>query len=226
MQIRQLIEANLYRMDDRWRDNQTPVIRGTGRESRTSIASTPYDVYMFTYACELLGVDCPRRWKSTFCTTDPCESSFLCLPKRHKITKYPEVRQIVPATNRLAYVADDFNMSDFQRSVRRVTSKVDSVARLLYIDGVYDEENLSKFKSRILEQNDGSYEQFKQGIQQLDRVAREHGHVESIINLIKHEFSEVLSDRDEFGVVSSVESIPEGNFEVWFEGEYEAHIPK
>ena len=227
MQIRQLIEATLYRMDDRWRDDpNTPVIRGTGRESRTSIASTSYDVYVFTYACELNGIDCPRRWKSTFCTTDPCESSFLCLPDQHKLSKYPEIRQIVPASNKLAYVADDFNMSNFQRNVRRISSKVDSIARLLHIDGVYDEQLLSKFKSRNLEQTDGLYEQFKQGLLQLDRLAREHQHVDSIIELIKQEFSEVLSDRSEFGVVSSVEAIPDGNFEVWFEGEYEAHIPK
>ena len=230
MKIENLFEANLYRVDPRWNDLTPSKFTVTGRTSRTSKGSTPLAAYMFQYACEILGIDCPRRWKSTFCTTDPKSSSYLMISKSTKLNTVRNLRKItVPTGTSLAYINDDFNMTSISGSWANAMERVQTVInRMRTVQSASDIVDVSdsvvgELSNVNMVQDDSKYESFKQWVEQIDAAAVANN-LPSVTDLIKQSYAPTLTDIGEFGVVDSPRAIPKTTtgFEVWFEGDYEA----
>ena len=70
MRIDKLLERDLYRYQDGWVDNSSPVINVPTRNTASRVASSNVIGYHLQMWAEAKGVVMPRRWCSSFATTD------------------------------------------------------------------------------------------------------------------------------------------------------------
>lgn len=241
MKIQQLLEADAYRFQPDWVNNEEPNIHMTARASRKS-SSSPIEAYGLAYGMELNGVECPRRWKSTFATTNPRKSHFMNYVDKAGLRKLA-----IPNGAKVATVENDFNMhSNFSSSLINLNSSMHDIATSLQYK-LNDDPNLTELKSVIhdiqewrkayltLYKEDGSdagYEWFKELLEDYDKVIQmdvvgRHLIPDEILGMgtakaaIRDQIENVL-DSHRVRVFNSIDEVPAGSFEVWFEGEYAA----
>lgn len=239
MHILQLIEATLYRHQSSWESNDQPVLYIKGRAERKS-SSSPTAYYAIAYGAEKLGVKCPRRWRSTFCTTDPSASSFF-----GEWNENEGIREIqIPPNTVVAACIDDYNYMpsvvdamdhyELHDSLRNLgaTEYGPEHDRATIVEKV-GEAMRALLAIDIRVGSDDGYEQFVSMMTVLDQLAA------LIPDVIREEFDGASSFTElvirdvkaAFGkdilLFNDASQIPEGqNYEVWFEGDYEAHLTK
>lgn len=228
MKIQRLIETDLFRADDRWVGDERDTFVVLGRTSRTPVGSFVSSALLLAYACELNNIDCPRRWRSTFCTSSPHKSTFLSLSRRTDLRDEPNLRRIVPREGtKLAYVYDDFNLSELVTSIESVVGQVITTISELILSGAVDSSDVPNFKEKYrvydVIQNDSLYEEFKRDWVTLSEIIAAHRPELSLLRTAKECITNALRNDAQFGVVDSIDDVPSGNYEVWFEGEYEVH---
>lgn len=260
MNIQQLLrEADIYRMQMSWFANKTPVIYMKGRTQRTS-TSMAIEPYALAYGCELSGVSCPKRWRSTFASTSPTESTYIQSDPRVD----PSIRKIVGASGPFAAVQDDFNVDvSLTPSCRRLISIIHTVAneyvfqyttrehRDTDVNELYDLLGAASeaftavgIHTRLI--SDSGYEQFKQAVHMYDQIAERLMGIDSAVRAMKHLYADAGADQllanpsvsaairqdvqnaishNKLQIFNTLDDIPTGkNLEVWFEGDYEAHM--
>lgn len=246
MLIKTLLEADAYRFQPEWKNVDDPVIHMTARTTRKSSSST-FEAYGLAYGMELNGVDCPRRWKSTFATTNPGKSHFMTWSRGAD----QGTRKLnIPAGVKVAAVEDDFNMHGHFTSVLvNLNSSMYDITQNLEFKLADDPDN-NELKSLIhdttewrksylalyVEQaSDPGYDWFKELLDDYDKVIhmviigsqlvpKEILGFGSLKAALKDQVENVL-DVQKVRVFDSIEQVPEGQaLEVWFEGDYDAQL--
>lgn len=239
MHILQLIEASLYRHQPSWETDDRPVLYVKGRTERNS-SSSPTAYYAIAYGAEKLGVKCPRRWRSTFCTTDPSQSSFF-----GEWNENTGVREIqIPPNTPVAACEDDYNYMpsvvdamehyELHNTIRNIgATKYGPEHDQTAITEKVGQAMRALLAIEVRSGSDQGYGQFVAMMAILDELAA------LVPDTMQEEFDGatsfteiVLRDvKEAFGkdilLFDDVSQIPEGkNYEVWFEGDYEAHLAK
>lgn len=229
-----LAEAELFRYQHEWEDKDgTPVIHMKGRTSRHS-NSPNVGLYAWSYAMERMGVNCPKRWRSTFCTTDTGGSSFF-----GEAGFADGIREIIiPDGTPVAVCVDDYN---YNRNPTEAFSPQDLMNDLTnFRDSSSANEQTAETVSQAAqllgkcnhgEGNDEGFEVFTKFLSILDKLAAEQMDVmmelhnnASYTSLLLQQAKEAL-DKKVIQVFPSASLIPnDDSFEVWFEGDYEAHL--
>lgn len=244
MKIQSLLEADAFRFQRDWSGNQEPVINMTGRDSRES-SSSPYEAYALAYGMELNNKECPRRWRSTFATTNVNQSYYM----KYEAEKGSGLRKLVlPPNTKVGSVADDFNaMPALVPEVRLMSASIGDI-RVTISDLAKKEgadPNLAKLLERMVAMSksihamfggtasDEGYARFKQIVDNYDRII--------VLPLVPHSdvpdeilgygtMKACIQDRIEnvldvgkIEVFDSLEAVPSDHGrEIWFEGDYQA----
>lgn len=242
MRIQDLLEATLYRYQPEWKaEDLPPVIHMKGRAERES-SSSSFDIYGVAAALEFAGIDCPRRWRSTFVTTNPDDSMFM----KYMDDKSGMRQVIIPPNVKLGGVANDFNANKtFVPALYRVGMSTRTIVESLkYKQQTPDVTNLLQtiydwtdrwdelYFGKI--RNDQSYDEFKKCVVEFDQIVMndlvDAASVDpaiigegSLKNALVVEIQRALDDGRLF-VFNSVDDVPETEkgLELWFEGDYEA----
>lgn len=241
MHVRKILgEADLYRHQANWKGDKTPSIRVPGRESRkmSSSAVTSFGVY---YGFSKLGIRIPKRWKSSFATTDPTNSYFIgYFIKRDNITQFDHttgIRQVViPPGTEVGWVRDDFNTAnelkhldwDWVDVIQQIRSTAEKAMQSqsdnsdqLFSELIELNQEMNSMYTSTRTGTDGAYEKFVGLIDRIDSLDIQ-------LNLSSPTLSDRIVDIIKKAIADGaigatvVEDIPDGNFEVWFEGEYDA----
>lgn len=246
MLIRTLLEADAYRFQSEWVGKTDHVIRMRARKSRKP-NSSPIEAYGLAYGMELNGVDCPKRWKSTFATTHPGKSHYM----KYAGTKDSGLRKlIIPNGVRVAAIVDDFNTHPHFTSVlTTINGSMYDIMHNLQLQ-LKDDPSKSELKSLIHdieewrkafitlhheEVSDAGYDWFKDLLGDYDKVIQmdvvRHQLVpDQILGFgtlkaaLKDQIENVL-DTQRIRVFDSIEQVPnDTGYEIWFEGPYEAEV--
>lgn len=247
MKIRQLLEADIYRFQSEWL-NQTdePVIQMAGRDNRRPIGSSPYQAYVMALGMELNGIECPRRWRSTFATTNIDGNEFL---SGHTENMRTAIRKLnLPAGTKIGTITDDFNTQHLEGQqaghgmyycsgeiIKHLNGKQDPVSNQL-------RQQVEQWRTAYFNVEDESvasdrgYEMFKALAPAMDKIIMQDAvdvrwlpalivEFGSITNAIKECHQKDMSS-GLVRVFDSVDAIPDSKLglEVWFEGDYTAEL--
>lgn len=224
MKIQTLLE-DLYRYQYEWSKNEEDVVQvpaRSGRVTEGAVAIVPYSVH---YAMYRIGMNAPRRWNSSFTTNSPDQSMFLG-------DGYGEggIRKIViPDDHPVGFVYDDFNAHQYNEfNAGKIAHEIGEFFHAVPFkqQNRFQQTNIPKVFSGLSEflrertTNDEGYEKFVQLIELVDKLLTSYEqptYTERMVVSIQ-----TFIDRNRLGVATAA-TIPEGNYEVWFEGPYEAH---
>lgn len=214
MKIKQLLEADLFRYQSEWVDKPGS-FHMKGRTSR-EVSGNILDAYALAYAMEKLGVDCPRRWRSTFCTTDTLDSMFM----QQMFADMAGVREvIIPKGTKVGACLDDFNGMSYGAGM------ID-FAMLQYF---FPDEMVIINDLKLLRRgpcSDSGYRDFVDCVTQLDALETNEEFIErygysTLTEYIVNDWKQAI-DKGHIMVFNGAESVPDGkNLEVWFEGDYD-----
>lgn len=245
MQILHLLEAEAYRYQAEWESKTDPVLHVPGRVSRRS-ASASYEAYGLALGMELNNVQCPRRWKSTFATTNPNKSHYMSIEGRPEGMRRLEI----PKGVKIAAVVDDFNMHESFSSVLYIGYKAmckiqEAINEKLQSDPTnQDLKNLHAkvklwgdgFSTLFLEESsDVGYDWFKELVEEFDEIIQldivdSQLIPEQILGFgtlkgaLQNQIENIL-DVQKVQVFNSIDDVPNATgLEIWFEGDYEAHL--
>lgn len=229
MKIKSLLaeRAKLYRFQKEWKNNPQRIIQVNGREERR--ASSPMlPAYCFAYAHDMQGIAAPRRWKSSFATTNAEESTYISYQKDNGAGS--GIREVIlkPGTV-VGWVEDDFNRRGLgvDASIYTVKHKLKGYIEAIGVKqpaGKKVAETLDKFSVAYETKGyDYGYEQFVEAIAEIDQYI-ENGVDLGVGGLLSDAIAAAVESRIKAGThgVDVIENIPSGNYEIWFEGPYEA----
>lgn len=211
MKIQQLlIEADLFRFQRRWAKTQDPVIYIKQRPEGRDSSAPALETFGFHYGLTKLGLKLPRRWASTFCTTDPSESTFF---SEGGVDEAGVRRIVVPGDRQCGWVVDDFNGGEGGYGISDIVQQ--------YLEAVGDPnlaEDMQQYAQTHRTDDQGYYD-FADLMEYADEVANGGTSLTSLI--VSH--YKALINKQAIGV-ATVDQLPSnGGVEVWFEGDYEAH---
>lgn len=243
MKIQCLLEAEAFRFQREWSGISDPVINMKGRTHRES-SSSPFEAYALAYGMELNNKECPRRWRSTFATTNPDQSHYM----KYEGGKDGLRKLILPPNTKVGSVANDFNyMPAFVPEIRGMTSSIGDI-RVTVSEMTKKPDanpNLLKLLARVISlsksihsmfggiASDEGYEQFKQIVDNYDRIIMlpfipNSAIPDEILGFgamkacIQDRIENVI-DVGRVEVFDSLEDVPSDHGrEIWFEGDYQA----
>lgn len=243
MKIQCLLEADAFRFQRDWSGNTDPVINMKGRTHRES-SSSPFEAYALAYGMELNNKECPRRWRSTFATTNPGQSHYMQFEGGQDGLR----KLILPTGTKVGSVANDFNympplvpeirgmassIGDIRVTVSEMTKKPDADPNLMKL--LARVTSLSKSIHSMFGgiASDEGYEQFKQIVDNYDRIIMLPFIPHSIIpdeilglGTMKAYIQDRIENAIDVGrveVFDSLEAVPSDHGrEIWFEGDYQA----
>lgn len=222
MKIQTLLETDLFRNQSEWFMARDPIIHVNARQGRVGYAS-PGVVFGATYALAKCGVRVPKRWNSTFTTTDPKQSLFVGQRMSGATRKV-----IIPPKTKVGFVVSDFNDDDMHEEFgmnHLLRACGDTIFAIK--DGSFRDQSwrkmltdwISKFVLAGSEQSDETYKNFLKLVKVMDRFftkIEQPTYTERAIALIKP-----FIENKTIGVATAA-TVPDGNYEVWFEGPYDA----
>lgn len=218
MKIQQLLETDLFRYQYEWEEKRQQVIQMPARAGRdSSSALTTYSVH---YALSKLGINAPKRWNSSYAATNVADNLYLA------DMEGPGLRRVViPGDRPVGFVEGDFNEHEYNGfSAIDIATKIFNFLHDLKQQPGH--EDLDPLLGRIINimdvnaSNDEGYQQFSQLVADLDQILptlNQPTFAEQIVPAIKK-----YVDTGVLGATTYAH-LPEGDFEVWFEGPYEAH---
>lgn len=237
MNILDLLEAELYRYQQEWENAEEPVIQMQGRESRSTLNGWVVNAYGMHYALTKLGYDVPKRWKSSFCTTDAKKSMYINMVDDKHLTGLRLV--VVPQDRECGWVRNDFNNSMSMSFLDTMLSMISNLERWQQNFSIFQKENpevyaqFGKLKDmgnafqKTNKLSDEGYAKFVEYVTAFDAICDKIQPSQDLTggNATNTWIPHVKSLVDDgFIGVATVGSLPDRpNLEVWFEGPYEAH---
>lgn len=222
MKIQSLLETDLYRYQHEWETKTDPVIQVPARAGRESSdkALIAYGAY---YALTKLKVKVPRRWNSSFATSAPDKSLFMNTLNRKGI------RKVVITDNRpCGFVHGDFNEFKYDNF------KVDQIGYNIgdYFHKLKDRSRVQEIQIKLIhsglseflgtrQTSDAGYQDFLGLVTRMDKLLKSYElptFTQRVVDVMK-----AFVDKGAIGA-TTLKKIPEGNYEVWFEGPYDAQI--
>lgn len=222
MKIQTLLETDLFRNQNEWFFSEESIIHVPARQGRVGHAS-PCVPYGVTYALAKCGVRVPKRWNSSFATTDPQQSIFVSKRLRGATRKV-----IIPPKTRVGFVKSDFNDDDLHEEfgMNQLMRKCGDMVYETETTGKRDisiKKMLLKWVSEYLmagsKQDDVEYKSFVKLAKSLDIFFTKFNqptYTERAVELIKP-----FLENKTIGVATAA-TAPTGDYEVWFEGPYDA----
>lgn len=221
MKIQQLIETDLFRYQYEWENKNDEIIHmepRIGRQSN-SIAIVGYSVH---YALNRLGINVPKRWNSTFAASDVEDNIFLQDQGGDGIRKV-----VIPEDRVVGYVEGDFNESKyghfdalkFPMEIQRELHQIKGLSLQQANKIAEMTEGLHTAAETTLT-NDEGYEEFVLMVGEMDKLLESfklHTYTTRMVAAVnKFVVSKKIG-------AAPFAHLPEGAWEVWFEGAYEAH---
>lgn len=190
-----------------------PVLNVNARPTGGRASNSPSLVtYGFHYGMEQLGIQLPKRWNSTFATNSPGDSLYMDSLDNKGIR-----RIVLPEDRVVGFVDNDFNDNQYREfSIPRLVNKI---AELMESKGsLYTW--MMEFMRTERTSEDG-FDEFHDLVVELDKFLEKAGQL-----TFTQVVTQVLQAFIESGLigVSDFGDLPDGNYEVWFEGPYEAHL--
>lgn len=224
MKIQQLIEADLFRHQYEWNMAKEPVINVPAREGREANARCIV-AYSAHHTLTKMGINVPRRWNSSFAASSVEGNLFLAYVNHRGIRKV-----VIPEDRPVGYVKGDFNdrvynefdAMDIAPAVSKAIRTIPLADRTpthqtlmsAFHDGMDEAE--STFHT-----NDAGYKAFERVIKIADVLLAHYKlptYTERLVAVMQK-----FVERGSIGAATA-STLPEGKFEVWFEGPYDAHI--
>lgn len=229
MHIRNLLERDLYRYNHKWEDNDEPTLLiPAGRGWRSSSSNViAYNIQLWA---EAKGVNMPRRWHSTFTTTDTEDSLFFGSTGFAKGTRKVEI----PLDTTVGWVRDDLNVHHGLTCLYTLRELVQDLEddELLGEYNAFVRDGGDEYQFAI---SDAGYQAYKVFIAKIDwalesvdperrRLALALGGMEESVAASLVNGIQKMVDQKIMGCCPLSEVPHPGGFEVWFEGPFKAHV--
>lgn len=210
----------MFRKQSEWHDDGEPVIQVNARAGRNASAARNAVTYSVHYILHKMGVNVPKRWNSTFTSTAPEQSMFMD-------GQTSGVRRVVVPDDRpIGFAKDDYNADAFEdfgarKILRTIGDYLQTLDETPAIEDMFEELSLLLYAK---DSNDEGYAKFLGTAERLDQMLTSLG--KPTFTEQMHASMKPFVDAGDIGATTKGHA-PEGNYEVWFEGPYEAHvIPK